>query len=284
VLSASAIPAQGGVFRDVVRGLEFAGFQFAGQENPLSGGAQFSLTRNFTGQTLDFGASELTLTGPIALTFETGGRGLPTLDFSLSTNNQAFSYVYNASTGAQDTQVTGNFLLDATGSMNTFGFYDMTFQLSSRADTLQEGRYQDGVEEQLDFDIGPIDVSGNVFADMLAVLFDPFFEAIGTTNIFASFSGRAQLDQEFDQLVAEALAKTDAGQDLSDRELARLIGMGELNAMFSGEPADLSFLDGLVSAEQISEQGLFQVPEPATLTLLLAPAMMLVARRRNRIW
>lgn len=281
-LSLAALPAHGGVFRDTIRGLEFAGFQFAGQENPLSGGAQFSLTRNFTGQTLDFGATEMTLTGPIEFTFETGGRNLPVLDFSLNTNNQPFSYVLTSSSGAQDTEVRGNFLLDATGSMNTFGFYDMTFQLSSRADSTQEGRYQDGVEEQLDFDLGPIDISGNVFADALAMLFDPFFEATGTPNFFASFSGRAQLDQQFDQLVAEALAKTDAGQELTDNEVGRLIGMAELNAMVNGQSADLSFLDGVLGGGgSISQEGLYQVPEPATLTLLLAPAVIIIARRRR---
>jgi len=66
--------AQAGVFRDVVRGLEYSGFQFFGQENPLSGGAEFALARNFQGETLDFGSTELTLTGPIQFTFETGDR------------------------------------------------------------------------------------------------------------------------------------------------------------------------------------------------------------------
>ncbi len=267
-----------GVFRDVVRGLEYSGFQFVGAENPLSGGADFSLSRNFTGQTLDFGATELTLTGPILFTFSTGGRGLPVLDFSLNTNDQAFEYVFETSTGAQDMRVEGNVLVDATGSINTFGFYDLRLQLSSRQNVFLDGRFQNNVEQHQDFDLGPIDVSGNLFADVLARVFDPFFQATGTENIFDSFSGRGQREDLLQQLVADAQAKLAAGKALTAEEAARLLGYGDAFAMLGDRVPDLSFVNDAFANGQVV---FTPVPEPGLLVLLLGPAAYLIARRRR---
>ena len=259
----AAVPrqAQAGVFEDVVRGLQYSGFQFSGRENPVSGGAEFQLFRNFDGDTLDFGATDLTLTGPLSFTFATGGRSLGVLDFSLSTGNQAFQYIFNASSGAQDYRVEGNFLLDATGSINTFGFYDLRLQLSSRQDVFLDGRFQDGVEEQLDYDIGPIDVSGNIFADLLARLFDPVFEAVGVENLFDSFSGRAQLDDLLKPTLTDVQAKWLRGDECLSAPPTGFVG------------------DGDVFAEA---QVVAPVPEPSVLALLLGPTAYLIGRRLRR--
>ena len=260
----AAVPrqAQAGMFEDVVRGLQYAGFQFSGRENPLSGGAEFQLYRFFDEETLDFGAADLTLTGPLGFTFETGGRSLGVLDFSLSTGDQAFEYVFNSSSGAQDYRVEGNFLLDATGSINTFGFYDLRLQLSSRQGVFLDGRFQDGAEEQLDYDIGPIDVSGNIFADLLARLFDPVFEAIGAENILDSFSGRAQYEDLMQLLAADAEAKWRPGDELISGEAAKVVRFGE------------PFAEGQVLPAT--------VPEPGLLLLLLGPTAYLIGRRPRR--
>lgn len=277
--AAAALPAQAGVFTNIVRGLEYSGFQFAGQSNPLSGGSEFYLGRTFTGETLDFGATDLTLSGPINFTFSTGGRTLPVLDFSLSTNDQPFEYVYQTSTGSEDYLVEGSFLLDATGSINTFGFYDLRLQLSSRQDVFLDGRYQDGTEEQLDFDIGPIDVSGNIFADLLAQLFDPFFTVLGIENPFDSFSGRTQRENMLQAMVADAQTKLDTGAKLSAEEIGKIMGLSDAFSRMGDDVPDLSFIDNTLA----NEQALFQpIPEPGALMFLLGPVAYLIARRRHR--
>ncbi len=58
--------ARADVFGDVFVGLDFAGFQTTGQRNPLSQGFDITTQRNFQNTLLDFGATELLLTGPVA--------------------------------------------------------------------------------------------------------------------------------------------------------------------------------------------------------------------------
>ncbi len=281
VVGVLPMDARAGMFRNVVRGLDYAGFQFFGQENPISGGAEFALGRTFNDETLDFGPSDLTLTGPINFAFSTGGRHLPVLDFSLSTNDQAFQYIFNSSTGAQDYRVEGNFLLDATGSINTFGFYDVSLQLSSRQDVFLDGRFQDGMEQELDYDIGPIDVSGNIFADLLSWLFDPMFEALGVENIFDSLSGRAQAMDLMQLLVADTQAAINTGNSLTTMEAA---GLSENGNVFRGLDDNAT---ALAFADQPSNKGLASMrdlPEPGVGLLLLGPIVYLIARgRRGRL-
>ena len=57
VLLAAVLPAgtaQGDVWGDVLVGLDYAGFQFAGQRNPLSDGVNLTMTRNFQNTPIDF--------------------------------------------------------------------------------------------------------------------------------------------------------------------------------------------------------------------------------------
>jgi hypothetical protein len=269
--------AQAGVFKDTVRGLEYAGFQFIGQENPLSGGADFALTRNFNNETLDFGGTELTLSGPITFSFSTGGRMLPVLDISLNTRNQPLNYTFDSDVGGQSTTITGSMLLDATGSINTFGFYDFRFNLSSRESIDEEGRFRNTDGELVAFDVGPIDVSGNIFADMLGLLFDPLFDATGGTNIFASFSGRLQAEEQMNRAAKQAMAKMQAGINLTPEEVSELVGHVLTVEALGGNGADLSFLD-LDLDGNLAQAA--PVPEPGTLCLLLA-AIPLFSRRRK---
>jgi len=265
-LSASA-PA--GVFRNVVRGLEYAGFDFVGQENPLSGGADFQLSRTFNGETLDFGSTDLTLSGPIEFDFKTGGRGLETLDFSLNTRNQPLRYLLNADVGGQSTVIDGSMLLNATGNINSFGFYNLNLQYSVREKITQDGRFGNG-DEFVDYDIGPVNVSGNIFADFLATMFDPLFQASGTDNIFASFSGRLQAEEELNRRVADARAQAVAGWSSSS---AGGDGQSETASVFSASAVTLR--DGAPAQN-------YGIPDPPTIMLLIAAVPLLGSMGRRR--
>jgi hypothetical protein len=172
--------------------LDYAGFDARGSHNPLSGGADLLINRQFNGNLFDFGAAELTLQGPISLQVSTGGRLLPTFDVAFTTalnaQNQAtqLNYSFVTDTGPQSTTVSGSMLIDGDFSINALGFYDLTLTSSARKTIVREGTVTE--TNTSDSDLGPLTVSGNIFADALAVLTDPLFEQNGSENPFAAIS------------------------------------------------------------------------------------------------
>jgi hypothetical protein len=282
---ALAAPAYGDVFGDVLYGLDYAGFEFDGEYNPLSQGSTLTIGQNFQNTTLDFGFTDLTLTGPVVATVTTASRGIRQLEFSIigGTANSPLYYNYLSDIGANSVNIDGSAVFNATGSINQFGWYDMRFQLSSRQEVTSTGRYANSDGEYIDFDIGPIDVSGNLFADLLATITDPFYEAAGYENIFATFSGRTMRENALESTVSQAKAKMAAGKTLSKAEISELVRMA-VEAEFHGDDVpDLSFLDVSIQADPaamlIPEPN--RVPEPSTLLLLLVPACLLRRRRRR---
>lgn len=277
-----AAQARAEVFGDVLAGLDFAGFQFAGQRNPLSDGLSVSGFQNFNNTVLDFGATELTLTGPVGAQVTTGNRGFRTLDFQVTAGNAANPLVYSliSDVGGSDLNVTGSTVMDINGSINQFGWYDMRVNLSSRQSFTSSGRFANSDGENLDFDIGPIDVSGNIFADALATLTDPLFEAAGLENIFASFSGRTARESALKSTVSELQAKVFSGQSLSESEVNDLVRMAATSNFHGDAVPSLAFLDNAF-LPQLETTTVPQrvAPEPSTLLLLLAPACLLRRRR-----
>jgi len=257
----------GNVFETLVGGLGLTGFQLSGARNPVSGGLDAALSNNFSGGPINFGAGDIALTGPISLTVSSGGRLMPTLDLSVRTavtadaTPQLLSYVYNFDPGSQATQVTGNLLIDADFSINRLGFYDIALNYSSRQSVTRDGRFAND-QTNNDFDLGPINVSGNVFADILAAITQPLFDQTGETNPFASFSGSAKLAQmalAFDNGVVPNGASDDVA-------LASTLGVGIETAPI----ATFSLPNAPIGSV---------VPEPTVLVLLLAGLPAIFRRR-----
>ncbi len=264
--------ARADLFKSVVIGLSEAGFNFVGNENLLSGGADLVVSRNFNGETLDFGATELTLTGAPVFSLTTGGRGLEVLDISLNTNNNPLNYTLTTDTGNQLTTVTGSFFLDATASVNSFGFYDLQLDVSSRQTTVQDGSFDNSTRED-DFDIGPVNLRGNIYADLLATLTAPIFELLGTENFFAQFSGAAQL---------ESLLATETQAALADSALAKISGIESLSNLSSSIP-DFPTIDTNTYNNSLNSGfagGFNAIPEPATLSLLALAIPFVIRRKR----
>ncbi len=256
-----------GLFSSVVRGdlidnvgtgLAVTNFNVQGRHNVLSGGSDLLINNNFQGNPLDFGIGNLALQGPVSLDVSTGRRFLPTLDFSFSTalngDSQAIPIQYSLTTdvGGQATEISGSLLFDASLSVNRFGFYDVDFTYSSRQQVDSDGRFSNG-SENFDFDAGPISVSGNIFADVLALVTDPIFVATDTLNIFESFSGAAALKTIFDGQDSVTISRLSNGESIFDGPVADvtggLRGFNDRN------------LDGAAFSV---------VPEPGVLVLLLA--------------
>jgi len=282
-----ALPTQvdAGMFKRVVNGLGEAGFNFIAEENFMSGGADLIVTRTFTGETLDFGATELTLQGSPTFTFTTGGRGLDLLEVSLNTGGTPFNYLLTTDTGNQITTLNGSFLLDASATVNEFGYYDVTFNVSSRQSFTNEGRFSNE-PSTMDYDIGPISLRGNIFADLLAVVTEPIFQAMGVDNIFAQFSSSGQFESQLDSKIAALSAKARSGQALSAAEMAELGSVVSLASAFGFTPPDLSFLkdvsigESMLSVDALAATQPQVVPEPATGLMLLMGIPMLLRRRR----
>lgn len=275
-LAVTATVTRADLFRDVAYGLGYAGFNLEGDRNILSGGADFRISRDLVGNTLDFGLADLTLAGPISLEFSTGERGLSTLDISLQTamtSNQAsspLSYVLNYDVGGQSAEIAGNILIDANFSLNGFGFYDLELMYSSRQDVERDGRFSDS-EDAYDFDIGPINVSGNLFADALALITAPFFEGTGQFNPFESFSGRAQVQKLIEASTEQAREQLAAGANPVDKTLP----LGAFLPIAT-EPST-GALSIPASQGNAGPDGV--VPEPPVLILLLLGIPLLTSRR-----
>jgi len=289
LLVAVCLPAQharGGVWNEVLVGLDYAGFAFAGDYNPLSDGHTLTTVRNFQATPIDLGFVDLTLNGPVGATVTTSNRFVRGVDFAFSagTPDAPLSYVYTADIGANEVQIGGSQVLGLNGSINEWGWYDLRFQFSSRQEILSTGRFANSDGEFIDYDIGPINISGNLFADLLATITDPFYEAAGYENIFALFSGRTMREDALASTVSGLQAKVASGASLTEKEVSDLVQMAIESRIHGDDVPDLSFLQESMNLEQPSRMVLSSshtppVPEPATLLLLLAPLAAL--RRRG---
>lgn len=277
--------AQAGVFRDIVVGLGYAGFNVEGNHNVLSGGTDFNIGRNFVGNTLDFGAADLTLFGPISLEFSTGGRELSTFDVRLQTaidgssGAQPLAYAFNYDVGGQRTEVTGTILIDAEFSINGFGFYDLELDYSARQDVDREGRFSDSADE-FDFDIGPVHIRGNLFADALALLTVPLFGADNPNNPFASFSGRTQLEKAIERAQQQALDDLATGRQPADVVVAGDVARAVFETVLGGSSllGNGPVNEGAIEAARLSSV----VPEPSVLVLMIVAIPAVVRRSRRR--
>jgi hypothetical protein len=198
VVSFFSTPAQGDTIHNVATALDYAGFDARGSRNPLSGGVDLLVNRQFNGNLFDFGGTEVALQGPISLQMSTGGRLLPEFELSFSTAVNSRSQVsplnfsYSSDIGPQSTVVSGSMLIDGNFSINALGFYDLSVTSSTRNTVTREGIVTD--TGTFDSDLGPIVMSGNIFVDALGVLVDPLFEQAGKENPFSEISKLIDLE------------------------------------------------------------------------------------------
>lgn len=254
----------------LLTGLGSTGFDVRGGNNPLSGGLNLTAVNNFAGQEFDFGAWEFALSGPISVQVQTGGRVFDQLEFRVTTavnptgTASPLSYTSSFDTGNQEANINGSLLIDADVTVNRFGFYDVEVTYSSRQTLETAGRYSAEVQ-QFDSDFGPIQLRGNLYADILAAATEPIFQAIGVSNLFADFSTSSQIQAE---LAAKSLQLEQFLAQSSDPVL-REFGLGV-------SPFEQSFVES-GSAAPVGAV----VPEPGAILLLLAgiPALFLRKRR-----
>ena len=274
--------------------LEDFGYQFSGTRSFIRQGFSINASRNFTNSEFDYGMARLTLNGPLSFQFEAAKRFGPSAEFSVSTLNQPLSYNLDINTGFQDFTAVGALLINSTAEINPLGFYDFGLFVSNRGTFTADGflLVDSGT---LDYDIGPVNTSGNIFIDALAVLTEPFWVAAGQPNPLAKISGRATKEAALTKKVDEVQGKVNAGLALADEDMQALIDATVLAAVLGLEAPDLSFLeeanldeltttttaDGTVLFGD-NPNALLTVPEPSVAVLIIGPVLVWAGTHRRR--
>jgi len=291
ILAGTLLPittARAGLQKNVLLGLNLFDYRFNLNRNILGDGWDFTASAFYGGQTYRTGLADLTLSGASS-TLSAGYtlRGLPSARFSFVTSDP-LSYTLNANYGLQDVVAQGSILIDIETNINALGFYDQVFQISNRGEYTTDGLGPTDAGT-LDFDVGPIVISGNIYADILAALTEPFFAATGTENPFAKFSQRATKVASATDTIEALTAQAASGESLTDAQVGVLVNNTILAAMLGEEPSSHLFDDAFVPSGVLSEAIEGQndalttpVPEPATLAFMaLAMAAFYPRRRRT---
>jgi hypothetical protein len=282
---AATSSTQAASYRGLAKGLSLFDFRFSGQHNLLGDGITVNANAFYSNREFDFGVADLTLNGSLNLQAGWTSRGIPAVNFKANSGGAPLSYVFNMNNGIQDLTATGSVLIDIDSHINALGFYDEKFEISNRGtfDTKGYGLVDNGT---LAFDAGPINIHGNIFADAIGAITEPFFAATGTVNPFVKFSAKSQKAMEASQKAEDLRARIDAGEVLSDEEMSALVNNTILAAMLGGQP-DSKLFDGLLVPTGLLEEASTQklsleaepTPEPASIFVLAATVPLL--RRRS---
>lgn len=203
-------------------------------------------------------------------------------------------YKVTVNTGVQDFEWNGNGAIDLSGRINALGFYDFKMRLTNVGNYEANGvLLQD--EQVTDFDLGPINASGNIMFDAISGA----LQAVGAqvpalpTRIY---SGAANRDKKTDDL----LARLNAGETLSDQDMQYLVEQmieaafkaDPLGVLQHGLPEKVPGFEGLSLAlsatpttEDSSSSGQQVAPEAGTVGLIgagLAAIGVFLRRRRLR--
>ncbi len=202
--------------------------------------------------------------------------------WSASINFVAANLGYNMRTklGAQDAEFRGVLTMANSLEINRAGFYDLTINVGNTDSEF----LIDGVvvrdQDETNFDIGPIRVSGNIYYDATLALLNAL--GVDTSDLESVFP-RSPIDR-INDAVSEALAGLQAQINSAAKpELASLL----LQTVLDGDQqAAAQLIDGLASDSlsnpAASGTSTLTVPEPATLLLMLAGGATIRYWRRRR--
>ncbi len=289
--------ANAGIYENIYRGLELfatpSGFpvQTTGDGTRVNGarsgrlrivpngigpGYELQLDRTFgndsRGRPETFhlgGFGELTLSGQTQTTAGYIGDEFRVLYGTSVANN--LTYQLRSRVGVQDVQVNGALSYIADWELNPLGFYTVSVNVAHEDSQL----ILDGVvardEDDINFDIGPINVRGNIFYDgLLAMLAGLGVDTSELEEVFPS-SPIDQINDEIQEQL-QGLASLVGGETLfSSTGVLDPVSdavFGELTSEIIG------FVDG--SSQQDLPSA---VPEPGTLLLIVAGALLARPRR-----
>jgi hypothetical protein len=283
---ACGISAEAGFGRDLIRGAQILGFQPQAPtgSNPLGAGADVTLTRTFVqGQansTFDFGDFLLMLDGPVTIQGGIGGRLDRTIFAGIQIGNPGnpLSYAVNYDIAGTEAVLQGQTVFTGRFEVDQFGFYELDLRGSNREVFNSAGRAGELNNVETGWDVGPFDIEGNLFADLLATITDPLFEATNTQNFFEVFSGRALRESNLEAQAA-LVREQIAGGEADPASIEALLGAASASQLLGDELPDLSFVEGGGIASAVRAQ-MGSVPEPSSLMILLGGSVAVLRRRR----
>lgn len=251
-------------------------------------GYQLELDRTFgvdsrgRAETLHLGGvADLTLSGPIQITAGYNGRGMfRTYRGEFGASN--LGYLLRTKTGAQDATISGTFNTSTAFEVNPFGFYNLAVDISN-----SNASYAlDGVvirdEQDMNFNVGPINIQGNIFYDMALSLLNS--AGVDTSDLEELFP-RSPIGT-INEAIQDAIQQRDVVAGISSEYshaalLARaVIGQdsGAAEALF----ADLAIAPTATTAvADAASTPALAVPEPGALLLLTFGASTIWYWRRR---
>ena len=286
-----AAPTNAGLWQDVYRGFQATATPIGGQggerfgrlrivPNTLGDGYRLEFDRNFGTDTFgrpevyDLGNMELELRGRIATTAQFTSRGLVTGTADVLANNLVYSL--RGKTGLQDFELAGTLSMDNAVEVNQLGFYTMTVDVTNANSELTvDGNLVTGIEDTA-FDIGPVNVRGNVFVDIGIALLGSF--GVDTTALEQMFPG-SPIDRVVDEiqstLQTQATAFTAKDLTLSEFGPTQILPTSAQSVAVAGTQYEWS----PASADPFVDGSSTVIPEPTALALLAIGALLLTRRR-----
>lgn len=301
VCALAAAPAPAGLFEDLYRGLDIlatpsgspvsagpgGGLQNGARQgrlrivpNRFGQGYRLEFDRRFgldsfsRPEVFDFGAFELELNGAISNTTQVTRRGF----LVLNTQNSAdrLNYILRGKSGLQDVELTGTLDLRQSIEINRFGFYEFRLEATNANSNLQFDGLAVGGSRNTDFDVGPINIKGNIFYDgLLAVLSGLGVDTSGLAGAFP----KSPIDT-----IGESL------REGVEKEIARIAAESGAVPAPDAVPAQSALADGsafgttrgsdITSDGTGSAHNTHLTPEPGAALMLALGLPLLVGRRR----
>lgn len=267
LLAAGTAHAQ---FSELSRGLYLAGFRIDAAKNPITGGADFTTSKSFFpgSNTLRFGVGTLTLNG--ALTINGGYEKCPFKGGYLGISSSAgagtapapISYTLSIPRAVETITVTGTATINTSIDVDETGFYHRVINIDNRGTVKTTGLVPS--ENNLDFTLGPIDQTGNIYLQALGLLGGNKDTAADTVDA-ASIMKMSEADL--------------AALDLNDPEQLEAFVNAALVQGITQAAVDPS----VGKTTTVRKEAVTPVPEPATLALLaVCGSICLVGFGRRR--
>lgn len=311
VLFVSAATASAGIYDDLYRGLQLVGTPTDGPLSLLSDGSRVNGSRlgrlrfvpNRLGkgynvefdrtfgadsrgrpEVFDLGAADLTLAGSVQSTLSYTSRWFLTGTGDTTINN--LQYRVRSKTGAQDFDLSGT--LNGRGAMqvNQFGFYTLNLDVQNTNSTLTVNGVAVRDSQDTQFDIGPINVQGNIYFDALIGVLNSL--GADTTELQKLFPNSA-ID-EISQSLQDSLRKSQFNaKELNESSLAsaekefvtdaRQAVLSRLFAPIGNVPSAFA---STIQAGDPAGQSSSRVPEPSTIALIGVGAAVVAMRVSRR--
>ncbi len=297
----AAVPSSAGLFDDLYRGLDIlatpsgspvslgpgGGLQNGARQgrlrivpNRFGEGYRLEFDRRFgqdafgRPEVFDFGAFELELDGAISNTSQVTRRGF----MILSTQNSAdgLNYSFRGKSGLQDVVLSGTFDLRQSLEINRFGFYEFRLEARNSRSRLELDGLALGGSRNTEFDIGPINIKGNIFYDGLLTILSGL--GVDTTGLAGLFP-KSPIDT-----IGESL------REGVEKEIARVAGESSTIPLDASVPGRSVLADesafgppraGPLPADAPGNPpNTLPTPEPGTAALLALGLLVLSSRRR----